>query len=156
MVSKLASRGMPCHDVDAARRWRDRHLEPGRRKESRADTAAGMPAAPAGIDPLQPAAAAGPVQPPAPGRDYHAARTLRENNEAELSGLRLAELRGELVRVDDVRASLARRVIAFRDGLLQIPDRLSAVLAAETDAAVVHSALNAEIRATLVGLTDAC
>lgn len=37
MVSKLAKRGMPTHDVQAARRWRDRHLEPARRKDARID-----------------------------------------------------------------------------------------------------------------------
>jgi hypothetical protein len=29
-VSKLKARGMPCSSADAARRWRARHLEPGR------------------------------------------------------------------------------------------------------------------------------
>ena len=32
MVSRLSKRGMPTHDVASARRWRDRHLEPGRMK----------------------------------------------------------------------------------------------------------------------------
>jgi hypothetical protein len=37
MVSKLAKKGMPTDSVERARRWRDRHLEPFRRKEHRAD-----------------------------------------------------------------------------------------------------------------------
>lgn len=37
MVSKLAKRGMPTHDLQAARRWRDKHLEPARRKDARID-----------------------------------------------------------------------------------------------------------------------
>lgn len=32
MVSRLSKRGMPTNDVASARRWRDRHLEPGRMK----------------------------------------------------------------------------------------------------------------------------
>ncbi len=159
MVTKLAARGMPCHDVDAARRWRDRHLEPARRKEARADTA-GMPLA----APLAPAPAAAPtdaatasLQAPVAAHappDYQASRALREHNEAELSGLRLAELRGELVRVDNVRHALARRAIAFRESLLQIPDRLAAVLAAETDEARVRGQLDGEIRGCLIALTE--
>lgn len=35
MVSRLGKRGMPTHDVASARRWRDRHLEPGRMKGMR-------------------------------------------------------------------------------------------------------------------------
>ncbi len=74
-------------------------------------------------------------------------------------GAKLAELEyrkavGELVRADDVRASLSRRAAAFREGLLQIPARLSAVLAAENDEARVHAALDAEIRTVLLQLTD--
>lgn len=43
MVSKLAKRGMPTDDVDAARRWRKRHLEGTRMKGIRADTLAAAP-----------------------------------------------------------------------------------------------------------------
>lgn len=55
MVSKLAKRGMPTHDIEAARRWRDRHLEPGRRKGMRIDTVTRSPADAA----AQPAARSG-------------------------------------------------------------------------------------------------
>lgn len=37
MVTKLARRGMPVDDVDRAKKWRKRHLEPGRIKGSRYD-----------------------------------------------------------------------------------------------------------------------
>lgn len=74
-------------------------------------------------------------------------------------GAKLAELEyrkqvGELVRADDVRASLSRRAAAFREGMLQIPSRMAAVLAAETDEARIHAALDAEIRNVLLQLTD--
>lgn len=36
LVSRFAGRGMPTHDIELARRWRDRHLDPARRKEHRA------------------------------------------------------------------------------------------------------------------------
>ena len=37
MVTRLAQRGMPCESVDAARRWRERHLEHARTKGVRAE-----------------------------------------------------------------------------------------------------------------------
>lgn len=37
MVSKLKKQGMPTDDLDRAKRWRKRHLEPGRIKGSRFD-----------------------------------------------------------------------------------------------------------------------
>lgn len=45
MVSRLAKKGMPTDDPERAKRWRKRHLEPGRVKGVRADT----------IQPKQPA-----------------------------------------------------------------------------------------------------
>lgn len=54
MVSKLAKRGMPTHSVDAAQRWRRRHLEPSRVKGVRHE----RPRRPA-VDPVAHAAALG-------------------------------------------------------------------------------------------------
>jgi hypothetical protein len=45
MVSRLAKRGMPTASVEAAQRWRRRHLEPGRTKGQRADQLFSAPAA---------------------------------------------------------------------------------------------------------------
>lgn len=39
MVSRLVKKGMPTDDLERAKRWRKRHLEPGRVKGSRAGTA---------------------------------------------------------------------------------------------------------------------
>ena len=86
---------------------------------------------------------------------YHVAKTLREAAEAKIAQLKLAEIQGRLVRADDVRASLARRAAAFREGLLQIPSRLSAQLAAETDQAKVHTMLDNELRAVMAQLVQA-
>lgn len=38
MVSRLAQRGMPTHDLERAKRWRARHLAPARMKGNRAGT----------------------------------------------------------------------------------------------------------------------
>jgi hypothetical protein len=84
---------------------------------------------------------------------YHVAKTLREAAEAKIAQLKLAEMRGELVRADEIRASLSKRAASFREGLLQIPSRLSAQLAAETSQAAVHALLDAELRSVMAQLT---
>lgn len=84
---------------------------------------------------------------------YMAARTRREQAEAELAELKLAEARGDLVRAAEVRSALAKRAAALREGLLQLPARLTPVLAAETDPARVHEMLDVEIRAAMAHLT---
>ena len=60
MVSRLAKRGMPIDDPDRARRWRKRHLEPGRIKGTRYD-----PTRPKASPTRQPARAAPPGRPAA-------------------------------------------------------------------------------------------
>ena len=57
-----------------------------------------------------------------------------------------------LIRVDAVKAALAAAFTSTRDNLLQIPARLSAILAAETNAADVHELLQAELHRALEGM----
>lgn len=111
-------------------------------------------AAPAGATPAAPAPAAAP-QAPNEATSYHVARTLREAAEARIAQLKLAEMRGELVRVADARAALARHAATYREALLQIPGRLAAQLAAEADQARVYAMLDAELRAAMAHLTEA-
>lgn len=84
---------------------------------------------------------------------YWKSRARRERAEAELAELKLSELQGQLVRADEWAAALARRAAAFREGLLQIPARLSAQLAAEGDQARVHTLLEDELRQVMDQLT---
>lgn len=83
---------------------------------------------------------------------YHVAKTLRETAEARIAQLKLAELRGDLVRVADIRSAYATRAAALRESLLQIPARLASVLAAETDHARCHDLLQAELHQVLAQL----
>lgn len=85
---------------------------------------------------------------------YWKSRARRERAEAELAELKLSELQGHLVRADDWAAALARRAAAFREGLLQIPARLSAQLAAEGDQARVHTLLEDKLRQVMDQLTQ--
>jgi excisionase family DNA binding protein len=75
------------------------------------------------------------------------ARAMR--NEAKLGEVELKIRTGALVEAEDVRRQQFRIARAFRDRMLNIPDRVASVLAAETDAGSVHAALTKEIR-------DAC
>ena len=48
-----------------------------------------------------------------------------------------------------MRIAAFRRARIVRDGMLNLPDRVAAVLAAETDVAKVHEVLSKEIRLIL-------
>jgi phage terminase Nu1 subunit (DNA packaging protein) len=63
--------------------------------------------------------------------------------------MRLSEDRRELIRVDAVRAELARRYVTARDTLMSLPARLATVLAGEADAAQVDRLLSDEIHRAL-------
>jgi hypothetical protein len=73
---------------------------------------------------------------------------------ARTKELALEVRRGELVerREAERQAFSAARVL--RDGLLNIPDRVSAQIAGETDAAEVHAILEAAIREALMLVTE--
>jgi hypothetical protein len=89
----------------------------------------------------------------APASDgYTVSRNRREAADAEMAELKLAEQQGLLIRVDAVKAALAAAFTSTRDNLLQIPSRLSAIMAAETDAAKVHELLQAELYRALEGM----
>jgi hypothetical protein len=86
--------------------------------------------------------------------DYWHNKNRREKAEAELAELKLAEQRGELVRVADVRSAFSKRAAGLREALLQLPYRLSAQLAAEPDQARVHDVLQAELHTVLAQITQ--
>jgi len=85
--------------------------------------------------------------------DYWASRARREKAEAQTAELKLAELQGLLVRADTIRAAHAKRLAGLREALLQIPARLSAVLAAESDQAKCHDALQRELHGVLASVS---
>jgi hypothetical protein len=103
--------------------------------------------------------APGAAPPPAGGdeppvEDYYLVKARRERAEADLAELKLAELRGELVRVADVRAAYAKRAAGLREAILQLPARLSAQLAAESDQAKCHDLLQADLHGILAQLVE--
>lgn len=83
---------------------------------------------------------------------------LKSRIKTEVERGKLLELRakaesGQLVPADVVKVAAFRKARIVRDGLLNLPDRLAAVLAAESDPAKVHDLLTREIRLILEELT---
>lgn len=104
--------------------------------------------------------AVAPPRPPAPepepqGRDepktatFQQARTLREAYMARLAKLEFDEKSGLLVRADAVKNEAFRTARTVRDNMLNIPDRIAAELANETNQFKVHQRLTQEIRRAL-------
>ena len=92
---------------------------------------------------------------PAKSDDYMHNRNRREAAEAERAELSLAEDKGQLIRVDAVKAAVANVFSATRDALLQIPARLGPQLAAESDPSKAQTMLHAEIHQALQLLAGA-
>lgn len=92
---------------------------------------------------------------PEAATSYHVARTMREAAEAQISALKLAEMRGDLVRVEAVKSVMASIFSTVRDAILQIPARLAPVLAAESDPANVQNMVHSELHAALESLANA-
>lgn len=91
----------------------------------------------------------------APARDepktatFQQARTLREAYMARLAKLEFDEKSGLLVKADAVKNEAFRVARIVRDNLLNIPDRIAAELANETNQFKVHQRLTQEIRRAL-------
>lgn len=91
---------------------------------------------------------------PIDAADYNASRAKKESYLAELARLEYEEKEGTLVKAEAVRKeafAIARQV---RDGMLNIPDRISSELAALTDQFEIHKRLTEEIRRTLATALD--
>lgn len=133
---KLRKQGCPVHSIEAAQAWR----------EANQNVAARLPLP----QDLQPDAEGA-----SPGESHDSARTRLRIAEADLLELKLAEERGEVIRVEAVKAALSVAMATVREALLQIPSRLAPLLAADTDPASVQNLLHAEIHQTLEHLAGA-
>jgi len=92
---------------------------------------------------------------PAAGLDYFRARAIRESYLARLAKIEFEERTAKLVSRDEVQVAAFTRGRTVRDNLLNIPDRLAATLAAETDVDRIHHLLSVEIRRALEELAGA-
>ena len=85
--------------------------------------------------------------------DFNKARTVRETYKARIAKLDYEERSGKLVNADEVKIAAFNSARKLRDRVLQLPRRLSAQLAAETDAREVESILTKAIREALEELS---
>lgn len=96
-----------------------------------------------------------PVAEPAGGSDYWGSKARREAAEAELAELKAAETRGDLVRRVVVEREFAAKLVAMRESLEVLAERLSAQVAAESDQAVCRRMLRDEHRNALAAFVEA-
>lgn len=85
---------------------------------------------------------------------YDEARRRREVAEASIAELKEAELRGDLVRRAVVEREFASRLVALRESLEVLADRLSAQVAAEADAGRCRQLLRDEHRLALAAFVE--
>jgi len=76
---------------------------------------------------------------------YNKARAEREHFESKIKELKLLEMRGELVRAADVEAMWAKRIMALRERLLQVPDRLAPVVIPVSDLPAAREVIATEM-----------
>lgn len=80
---------------------------------------------------------------------FQQARTLREAYMARLAKLEFDEKSGLLVKADAVKNEAFKVARTVRDNMLNIPDRIAAELANETNQFKIHQRLTQEIRRAL-------
>ncbi len=89
------------------------------------------------------------------GLEYSKAQAVRESYLARLTKIDFEECSGKLVNRDEVQVAAFNKFRQFRDRMLNIPDRLAAEAAAESDASRVHALITDEIRKALLESADA-
>ncbi|MBI5677731.1 MAG: hypothetical protein HZC52_04410 [Planctomycetes bacterium] len=82
-------------------------------------------------------------------QDLAKSRAIKEHFKAKLTELEFLEREGTLVPAKDVIDANFEKARQIRDQLLNIPARVSPIIAAERDAKKVHEILNNEIRQCL-------
>lgn len=83
------------------------------------------------------------------GMTLNEAKTAKAIYDARLARIEYEEQQRALVKADDVKAAAFKVARTIRDGLLNIPDRVSAELAGLDDNFAVHRRLTDEIRKAL-------
>ena len=79
-------------------------------------------------------------------------RAIKEMYAARLQKLEFEERSKKLVPYDELKLELAKLHLQVRDNLRTIPDRISPIVAAESDASKIHTIISDEIRDCLEGL----
>jgi hypothetical protein len=88
------------------------------------------------------------------GGQYKTARAVREQYMARLAKLEYEERVGSLVSKDEMKIAAFNETRRFRDHMLNIPDRVAAMVAAETETARCFEIIATEIRKALNEYAD--
>lgn len=86
---------------------------------------------------------------------YTESRAKRELYKARLAELEYQEKSGQMVPVESVRKDAFETARTVRNAILNIPERLASLLAAESDAHAVHQTLVKELNLALQALAHA-
>jgi len=84
--------------------------------------------------------------------DYWQERANHERIRARLAELELAQQEGKLLKSEDVERDLFNNYRVVRDALLNVPDRLAAAVAIETNQGACRRLIEAAIRQALTEL----
>lgn len=87
--------------------------------------------------------------PEAERHSYTAARTANELVKLEIAQLELQELQGKLISTDKVKSDQFVLARTLRDQVLAVPDRISDILAHESDPQRIHRIMTTELREAL-------
>jgi phage terminase Nu1 subunit (DNA packaging protein) len=90
------------------------------------------------------------------GSAYDAARTRRMNATALIEEARARQVSGELIDRTSATIAVTNVISAIKNHVLALPNRLSRVLAAQTDASKVHALLKNACRGALQDAHDFC
>lgn len=131
-ITRWSRKGMPLTSLEDAAAWRE--AVPGRR--IRCDVAA--------------AHATGDTEAPkSMAAQLLAERLRRERGEADKVTLAVAELRGDLVRVDRMKRAHTRAVVAARTRLMDLGPRLAPRIAGMASATEIQTAIDLEVKAAM-------
>jgi hypothetical protein len=87
---------------------------------------------------------------------YSKARTVREQYQARLAKLDFEERAGRLVSKEDVENAAFEQYRQFRDQIMNIPSRIAAIVAGESNPTKVYEILEGEFRTVLNKFADGC
>lgn len=88
------------------------------------------------------------------GAVYSKARAAREAFNAKLAEIEYREKSGQVVDTDKAKILFFNIAKTVQQNILNIPDRISAIVAAENNPKVVHDIISHELRVALQGLAD--
>lgn len=88
------------------------------------------------------------------GPSYAQSRAVKEAYHARLAKLSYEEKSGSLIKIDAVKVSWFNILRVLRDRVLNLPDRLAPVMAAETDPKKIRDLLEEDLRLILNDAAD--